>query len=916
MRNTLYVLFFLLGCFQLGYAQEKAQLRGTLVDEKNKTPLVGVVVSLEQNKQSATTNTDGAFIFVNLEAGEDQLVINSAGIRPYRRSVSLTAGENKTLPAITLVQENQIDIQTILGVIDDDVLNDDGDIHGQDIRSSVILSNDLYLNKVGFKLSPFRFRVRGYDNFFEQTYVNGVLANDQYRRVFNFASIGALNDMTRNGDVVNYNNSGNFTFGAIGGAENINMRASSYAKGGKITGSYTNRNYYARGMFSYSTGLMDNGWAFTGAIGGRYADKGFIEGTSYNNVSYAFSAEKQWADGAHSLSFVTYGSPVVRGQQGASFQEAYDLLDNNMYNPNWGYQDGKVRNSRMVTAYDPTAVLSHIWKIDEKTTLTSGGLLHYGRYASSALNWYNAIDPRPDYYRYLPSYFAMDTANTDQFTYNYYRDLWTSNNTDVTQVNWDEMYRQNMDPENRRKYNGAALYMVEKRHSDLLEGTISSTFNKLYDNNMRLTAGVEARKTRSYQYKTVEDLLGADYVLDKDKFAERDNPGNDDVKQNDLLFPDRKAYVDDIFGYDFDIDVQSVNAWVMNQYQTSSIDFHYGTKLTYTDFQRNGNMKNGRFPNSSYGKGAKYHFFDYTLKGGLTYKINGRHYLSANTSYSTEAPIPDRAYVMPRVTDQVVKGLTSSKIFAADINYIFSMPRLSGRLSVFQTNFYDQLERMAYYHDSERTFVFHNLTGVDRVHRGVEAAATYRLDDNWSFDFIGTMGEYYYSNNPLGIMNSENGKLVDIEEKVYMKDLYVSGTPQFAGVLAARYFYKYWFFEVSANAVGRNYLSASAMRRLASNYVNINPYDEDSFNAYKTLTSQERLDDVVTMDASIGKMFYLKNRRALNFNFSVINLLNNKNIRTGGYEQGRLDTTYPNRFASRYFYMQGMNIFLNVSYRF
>ncbi|MGJ1261880.1 carboxypeptidase regulatory-like domain-containing protein [Sphingobacterium spiritivorum] len=916
MRNTLYVLFFLLGCFQLGYAQEKAQLRGTLVDEKNKTPLVGVVVSLEQNKQSATTNTDGAFIFVNLEAGEDQLVINSAGIRPYRMSVSLTAGENKTLPAITLVQENQIDIQTILGVIDDDVLNDDGDIHGQDIRSSVILSNDLYLNKVGFKLSPFRFRVRGYDNFFEQTYVNGVLANDQYRRVFNFASIGALNDMTRNGDVVNYNNSGNFTFGAIGGAENINMRASSYAKGGKITGSYTNRNYYARGMFSYSTGLMDNGWAFTGAIGGRYADKGFIEGTSYNNVSYAFSAEKQWADGAHSLSFVTYGSPVVRGQQGASFQEAYDLLDNNMYNPNWGYQDGKVRNSRMVTAYDPTAVLSHIWKIDEKTTLTSGGLLHYGRYASSALNWYNAIDPRPDYYRYLPSYFAMDPANTDQFTYNYYRDLWTSNNTDVTQVNWDEMYRQNMDPENRRKYNGAALYMVEKRHSDLLEGTISSTFNKLYDNNMRLTAGVEARKTRSYQYKTVEDLLGADYVLDKDKFAERDNPGNDDVKQNDLLFPDRKAYVDDIFGYDFDIDVQSVNAWVMNQYQTSSIDFHYGTKLTYTDFQRNGNMKNGRFPNSSYGKGAKYHFFDYTLKGGLTYKINGRHYLSANTSYSTEAPIPDRAYVMPRVTDQVVKGLTSSKIFAADINYIFSMPRLSGRLSVFQTNFYDQLERMAYYHDSERTFVFHNLTGVDRVHRGVEAAATYRLDDNWSFDFIGTMGEYYYSNNPLGIMNSENGKLVDIEEKVYMQDLYVSGTPQFAGVLAARYFYKYWFFEVSANAVGRNYLSASAMRRLASNYVNINPYDEDSFNAYKTLTSQERLDDVVTMDASIGKMFYLKNRRALNFNFSVINLLNNKNIRTGGYEQGRLDTTYPNRFASRYFYMQGMNIFLNVSYRF
>jgi hypothetical protein len=59
------------------------------------------------------------------------------------------------------MQENQIDVQSILGVINDDVLRDDEDVNGQDIRSTVIMSNDLYLNKAGFKLSPFRFRVRG-----------------------------------------------------------------------------------------------------------------------------------------------------------------------------------------------------------------------------------------------------------------------------------------------------------------------------------------------------------------------------------------------------------------------------------------------------------------------------------------------------------------------------------------------------------------------------------------------------------------------------------------------------------------------------------------------------------------------------------------------------------------------------------
>lgn len=89
-----------------------------------------------------------------------------------------------------------------------------------------------------------RFRVRGYENIYEQRYINGVNFNDQLRGVFNYSSIGALNDMTRNGDVVNYNRPSAFTYGAIGGAENINMRASAISPGTKATLSYANRNYY------------------------------------------------------------------------------------------------------------------------------------------------------------------------------------------------------------------------------------------------------------------------------------------------------------------------------------------------------------------------------------------------------------------------------------------------------------------------------------------------------------------------------------------------------------------------------------------------------------------------------------------------------------------------------------------------
>lgn len=86
--------------------------------------------------------------------------------------------------------------------------------------------------------------------------------------------------------------------------------------------------------------------------------------------------------------------------------------------------------------------------------------------------------------------------------------------------------------------------------------------------------------------------------------------------------------------------------------------------------------------------------------------------------------------------------------------------------------------------------------------------------------------------------------------------------------------------------------------------------------AYRTLTTQERFPAAYTVDISVGKIFYLPGRQSINFNLSVNNLLNKKDICTGGYEQGRSDLSYPTRFGGKYYYMQGLNCFLNVSYRF
>lgn len=821
---------------------------------------------------------------------------------------------------------------SLVGVMDASVFDNDGEegdnSTSQDINTTVLTSHDVYLNKIGYQLSNMRFRTRGYENIYSQTYINGVPFNDQLRGVFNFSSIGAINDFTRNGDAINYSQPGQFAFGSIGGGENIRMRAGDYGHGGKATLTYTNRNYWMRAMMSYHTGLSDKGWAFSALVGGRYSNEGVIDGTFYRNFSYALMLEKRWGN-THSLTLTTFGSPVCRGQQGGTVQEVYDLTGNNLYNPNWGYQNGKKRNARVVQSFDPTTVLAHEWNLSRDIKINTGLAFHYGRYGNSSLNWFDGTDPRPDYYRYLPSYYLYyNTSGPLTDAAEDYAERWRSGDPSFTQINWDRLIAANA--QNKRMGNGNAVYMVEERRSDLYETTFNSTINAKLGRHSKLTAGVVAKHTLSKQFKTVKDLLGADYVLDIDKYADTDYPGQPDQKQSDLNRPDRKVYKDGVFGYDFDLNINSLKGWIMNNYSIGHWDAYYGMQVTYTDFWRDGNMRNGHNPNNSFGAGAHHSFTDMMVKGGLTYKFNGRHLLAANITYGSQAPLPNDAYISPRVNDATPDGLKSGRIFSADLSYIFSTTRLQGRISLFQTNFFDQLVRNSYYYDGV-TFVNHVMTGVNKVHHGVELGLSYKLDNHWTFDLAGTVSEYYFSNNPMGLYTSENGKDVgeyslNPQERVYLNGVYVGGTPQVAGTFGVRYFINYWFLGANLNAFGRNFVEVAPSRRTASIYngytsgsttiAPVNPAEPKLWNAYQELTKQEEIDPACTVDLSIGKVFYLGRKNSINLNLSVNNVLNKKNVRTGGREQGRVRVDKPELYKTKFYYMQGINCFLNVSYKF
>ena len=136
----------------------------------------------------------------------------------------------------------------------------------------------------------------------------------------------------------------------------------------------------------------------------------------------------------------------------------------------------------------------------------------------------------------------------------------------------------------------------------------------------------------------MSDLLGANQWIDIDQFSERDFPNNTDIIQNDMNNPNRVIYEGDKFGYNFNVYVKKASVFIQNEWNFRQLDFYYAAKATYTSFQREGLMDNGRSsyfqsmfagiykPSvfKSYGKGKETYFITPSFKGGLAYKKIGR----------------------------------------------------------------------------------------------------------------------------------------------------------------------------------------------------------------------------------------------------------------------------------------------------
>ena len=819
------------------------------------------------------------------------------------------------LLAKTIIVFGQTDTTTVaateefIPIITLSVTDFEGDEEVHDISGLLQGSRDVFMSTAGFTFGAARFRIRGYDSENSTVLINGIQVNDpETGRAF-YSTWGGLNDAMRN----TVNTIGlapsEVGFGGFGGTNNIIVRASQNRPDTRITYSAANRSYRHRTMFTHSTGMVDDTWAMTISGSRRWAQEGYVEGTFYDAYAYFFSAERK-INQSNSFGFTVLGSPMRSGRSGIAVQEAYDLTGNQYYNPNWGFQDGKVRNSRVNNYHKPMMLLTHYGSYG-KTEITTTAGYSFGRGGNTALNWYDAPDPRPDYYRYLPSFFAA----SDEYQFNRLTDLW-QNDASYRQINWDHFYLAN----SKNLYNAPgsiegnrAMYIVEERRNDNSQWTLNSTARHWLSDRIILTGGVNASMFKGFQFKEMNDLLGADWWIDVDQFAERDF-ADEDLYQNDLNNPNRLVQEGERFGYDFTANINQLDAFAQSEVSLTKFDFFAAVSLSNTTFWRTGHMRNGRFPDNSYGNSEKHNFLNYGVKGGATYKITGRHYLDLNAGYQTRAPYFRDSYISSRVRDHVIDGLSSEKIFTTDASYIVRAPIIKSRLTVYYSDFMNQTWNRSYYHEGYRAFVNYIVTNVDTRNVGAELGVDINITPDLSINAVGAWGHYTYSSRPnVTIARDNNFELLAENRTVYFKNYRVGGTPQAAASFGFRYNSpKFWFIGSNLNYFGMIYIDATPDRRTEEALDGLVSTDPD----WNDILEQQKMNDGITLDVFGGKSWRVANKYFLRANLSISNALNNQNLTVLAFEQLRTDYRDIDRFPPKMAYMYGTNFFLNVSFNF
>src|SRR5690606_35103683 len=229
---------------------------------------------------------------------------------------------------------------------------------------------EVYAHKGGCGFGDSEMRLHRFNSENIAVMINGIPVNDMENGRVYWSNWAGLSDVTRSMQVQRGLGASKVAVPSIGGTVNVQTKTLDAVKGGTIFQGIGNDGF-SKTTFSYSSGLMENDWAFT-ILGGKSQGNGWAEGTDFNAYNYFFNLSKRIND-KHTLALTAFGAPQTHAQRfdRLTIEEYRNATQGIKYNPNWGVLNGKQTSISQNKYHKPQISLNHSWTIDEKSFLST-----------------------------------------------------------------------------------------------------------------------------------------------------------------------------------------------------------------------------------------------------------------------------------------------------------------------------------------------------------------------------------------------------------------------------------------------------------------------------------------------------------------------------------------------------------------
>jgi hypothetical protein len=570
------------------------------------------------------------------------------------------------------------------------------------------------------------------------------------------------------------------------------------------------------------------------------------------------------------------------------------LAGQSNYQSNWGWYHHQMYFPS--THQNNTAVFSLQFKKQhsENRYMHLNNALAIGHQGQTSLEWTSTSDPRPDYYRYLPSYLTDSLLRISLTN-------WLVQHPEQLQLQLDAMEKIN-------KASGRSFYMVNQQMSNLF--LWHGNFQMVnHFSNWNYQFGIDYALEQVHSSQIAKDLIGGTYYLNYNNWMNDD--GSTLSFQNDITHPDRKIAQGEKWGADYAISFAHIRPWMQWFHESPRFETTVGMGLGIQGFKRTGYNVNGLYGSNSKGNSSFQSFPSWDFKGQWMYKYSGRWYGRSIAYIRQIAASSATYYLQPDMSATSNPYARSSQEQGVDFSIIYHAPVLKWATSIYwKKNEQAALQKM-FYHDAFASFVYGVAGNIQTESKGIEAS----IETTWlpkvQTSWVGNLQQNKYTQNVPYQLLYLNDLHILASGILYLKNLPSSNAPSWTQAFSFSY------DPIFSWRLGWNYLYAY-QRPVAMDVFRRSDWVKTKLDevSWQRLSELPLLPGIGVLNCFVSKYLQQKTKKGIlkwYASLSARNLLNTW-IPVFAYEQTRFDYLHFNnqKYALKYLMDKGTSYTLRI----